>query len=137
MEKLLTLIIPTYNMEKYLRTCLGSLIIGEWQELLEVLVINDGSKDSSSAIAHEYANKHPESFHVIDKENGNYGSCVNRGLKEATGKYVKVLDADDSFDTANFENYLCFLIVWIRFHPHYCLHKQHYCLIFCRSNLNS
>lgn len=106
MEKLLTLIIPTYNMEKYLRTCLGSLIIGEWQELLEVLVINDGSKDSSSAIAHEYANKHPESFHVIDKENGNYGSCVNRGLKEATGRYIKILDADDYFDNASLKLFI-------------------------------
>ena len=107
MEKQLTLIIPTYNMEKYLRTCLDSLIIGEGQELLEVLVINDGSKDSSSAIAHEYEAKHPECFRVIDKENGNYGSCINRGLKEAMGKYVKVLDADDHFDNPS-------LIVFLR-----------------------
>lgn len=106
MEKLLTLIIPTYNMEKYLRTCLGSLIIGEGQELLEVLVINDGSKDTSSTIAHEYANKHPESFRVIDKENGNYGSCINRGLKEATGRYIKILDADDYFDNASLKLFI-------------------------------
>lgn len=98
MEKQLTLIIPTYNMEKYLRVCLDSLIIGEDQVNLEVLVINDGSKDTSSAIAHEYEEKYPETFRVIDKENGNYGSCINRGLKEATGRYVKILDADDYFD---------------------------------------
>ena len=98
MEKQLTLIIPTYNMEKYLRVCLDSLIIGEDQANLEVLVINDGSKDTSSAIAHEYEEKYPETFRVIDKENGNYGSCINRGLKEATGRYVKILDADDYFD---------------------------------------
>jgi glycosyltransferase involved in cell wall biosynthesis len=78
-------------------------------EQLEVLVINDGSKDNSSAFAHEYETKHPYTFRVIDKENGNYGSCVNRGLKEAAGKYIKVLDADDWFDTANFEKYLQFL----------------------------
>ena len=66
---------------------------------LEVLVINDGSKGSSSQIAHEYQDKYPDTYRVIDKENGNYGSCINRGLKEATGKYVKVLDADDWFDT--------------------------------------
>lgn len=88
-------------MEKYLRRCLDSLIIDEdGMKQLEVLVINDGSKDSSSQIAHEYQDKYPDTFRVIDKENGNYGSCINRGLKEATGKYVKVLDADDWFDTA-------------------------------------
>lgn len=103
MEKILTIIIPTYNMEKYLRRCLDSLIVdAEKMAQLEVLVVNDGSKDSSSAIAHEYAAKYPQTFRVIDKENGNYGSCVNRGLKEANGKYVKILDADDYFDNYSF-----------------------------------
>ena len=107
MEKILTIIVPTYNMEKYLRNCLDSLIVDEeGMKQLEVLVINDGSKDSSSQIAHEYQDKYPDTFHVIDKENGNYGSCINRGLKEATGKYVKVLDADDSFDNKGFKSYL-------------------------------
>ena len=87
-------------MEKYLRRCLDSLIIDEeGMKQLEVLVINDGSKDSSSQIAHEYQDKYPDTYRVIDKENGNYGSCINRGLKEATGKYVKVLDADDWYNT--------------------------------------
>ena len=107
-DKILTIIIPTYNMEKYLRHCLDSLIVPNMDKV-EVLVINDGSKDSSSAIGHEYQDKYPQTFRVIDKENGNYGSCVNRGLKEATGKYVKVLDADDSFDTGNFKEYVDYL----------------------------
>lgn len=92
-------------MEKYLRHCLDSLIVPNMDKV-EVLVINDGSKDSSSAIAHEYQEKYPQTFRVIDKENGNYGSCINRGLKEATGKYVKVLDADDSFDKAGFTQFI-------------------------------
>lgn len=97
-------------MEKYLRRCLDSLIIDEeGMKQFEVLVINDGSKDSSSQIAHEYQDKYPDTFRVIDKENGNYGSCINRGLKEATGKYVKVLDADDWFDNKNFSKYVTFL----------------------------
>lgn len=97
-------------MEKYLRRCLDSLIIDEeGMKQLEVLVINDGSKDSSSQIAHEYQDKYPDTYRVIDKENGNYGSCINRGLKEATGKYVKVLDADDWFDNGNFAKYVVFL----------------------------
>lgn len=109
MDKILTVVIPTYNMERYLRYCLDSLCVSRGGDALEVLVINDGSKDSSSAIAHEYERKYPGMFRVIDKENGNYGSCVNRGLAEAKGKYIKILDADDSFDTENFERFIDFL----------------------------
>lgn len=108
MDKILTIIIPTYNMEKYLRHCLDSLIVPNMDKV-EVLVINDGSKDASSVIGHEYQDKYPQTFRVIDKENGNYGSCINRGLKEALGKYVKVLDSDDSFDNKVFESYITFL----------------------------
>lgn len=107
MNKLLTIVIPTYNMQDYLKRCLDSLVIeSSLMEQLEVLVVNDGSKDNSSAIAHEYETKYPCTFRVIDKKNGNYGSCVNRGLAEAQGKYIKILDADDWFDTLEFEEYL-------------------------------
>lgn len=110
-EKLLTLVIPTYNMEKYLEKCLDSLLISDNEVLktLEVLIVNDGSKDGSSAIGHRYQDLYPDTFRVIDKENGNYGSCINRGLKEATGTFIKILDADDWFDTANFESFIRFL----------------------------
>lgn len=106
-QKTLSIIIPTYNMENYLTRCLDSLVNAkEVLPKLEILVVNDGSKDKSSRIAHEYQKKHPDSIVVIDKENGNYGSCVNRGLKEATGKYVKVLDADDWFLTENLGRFM-------------------------------
>ena len=107
MDKILTVVIPTYNMEKLLDKCLTSLIINdaELMKQLEVIVVIDGSKDRSSEIAHNYELEYPDTFRVIDKENGNYGSCINRGLKEATGKYIKVLDADDTFDTLAFERY--------------------------------
>lgn len=112
MDKILSIIIPTYNMEKYLRKCLDSLIVSDENlEKLEVLVVNDGSKDTSSQIAHEYETKFPQTFRVIDKENGNYGSCINRGLKEVTGKYVKVLDADDYLDNVVFNQYISFLLI--------------------------
>ena len=110
MEKILTIIIPTYNMEDYLCYCLDSLLIKDGFKQLEVLIINDGSKDCSSVIGHEYERLYPDVFRVIDKENGNYGSCINRGLKEAKGKYVKILDADDSFLTENFESFVSFLV---------------------------
>ncbi len=107
MRKLLTIVIPTYNMQDYLSRCLDSLIVSsELMEQMEVLVVNDGSKDNSSAIGHEYESRFPETFRVIDKENGNYGSCVNMGLAEAKGTYIKVLDADDWFDSAAFSRFL-------------------------------
>lgn len=106
-NKILTLIIPTYNMEKYLRRCLNSLCGGEkMMQLLDVIVVNDGSKDSSSDIAHEYTNAYPNVFRVIDKENRNYGSCFNRGIKDAKGKYIRLLDADDWFDTLALEVFI-------------------------------
>lgn len=110
MIKLLTILIPTYNMQDYLPRCMDSLLIDEeLMEQLDVIIVNDGSKDESSKIAHEYESKYPNTFRVIDKENGNYGSCINRGLKEASGKYIKVLDADDWFDNANFASFMRFL----------------------------
>ena len=110
MVKLLTIIIPTYNMEKYLRRCLDSLLVSDENlALLEVLVVNDGSRDASSAIGHEYESRYSQAFRVIDKDNGNYGSCINRGLKETTGKYVRILDADDYYLTENFNQFISML----------------------------
>lgn len=110
MEKILTIVVPTYNMEAYLERCLNSLVVEEKQmKSLEVLVIIDGSKDRSSEIGHQYEYKYPQIFRVIDKDNGNYGSCINRGLSEAKGKYIKVLDADDRFDLENFNSFLYLL----------------------------
>ena len=107
MEKILTIVIPTYNMENFLPKALTSLVVEEeLMNILEVIVVNDGSKDSSLDIAYAFQKQYPQTFHVINKENGNYGSCVNRGLLEAKGKYIKILDADDSFDNAVFSKYL-------------------------------
>lgn len=106
-NKLLTIIVPTYNMQDYLHKCLNSLIVSsDMLEKLEVLVVNDGSTDGSSQIAHGFEERLPHTFRVIDKENGHYGSCVNRGLAEARGMYIKILDADDWFDTSSFEIYM-------------------------------
>lgn len=98
MEKLLSIVVPTYNMSSYIEKCLTSLISDKTKELLEILVVNDGSKDDSSKKAKTVAGLYPNTIQVIDKENGNYGSCVNVGLKMATGKYIKILDADDYMD---------------------------------------
>lgn len=108
MDKILSVVIPTYNMEEYLKGCLDSFIlpVQSLMSSLEVLVVIDGATDKSSSIAHQYQDRYPETFRVIDKENGNYGSCINRGLKVATGKYIRILDADDSYNTENFARFL-------------------------------
>ena len=111
MGKLLSIIVPSYNMEAYLPKCLGSLVIEDKDLLqkLDVIVVNDGSKDRTSEIAHGFESKHPDVFQVIDKQNCNYGSCINAALPVARGLFVKVLDADDWFDTDAFEHYLRFI----------------------------
>lgn len=108
MDKLLSIIVPSYNMEAYLPRCLGSLIVDDSELLhkLDVIVVNDGSKDRTSEIAHEFETKYHGVFRVIDKVNGQYGSCINAALKIATGTFVKVLDADDWFDTKEFSRFL-------------------------------
>lgn len=107
-NKLITIAIPTYNMESLLSRCLSSLIIGdsELRHRVEVLIVNDGSKDKSLEIARRYESQYPEMFVVIDKENGNYGSCLNAAIQRATGKYFKTLDADDYYETSEFEKFV-------------------------------
>lgn len=105
-EKLLTVVIPVYNTEKYLRKCLDSIIVSEFIDKLEILVIIDGSPDNSIDIAREYEAKYPDTFIVVDKENGGHGSCCNIGLMLAKGKYIKFLDSDDWFDKNGFPDLL-------------------------------
>lgn len=113
MDKILSIIVPSYNMEAYLPKCLGSLIVDDKELLqkLEVIVVNDGSKDKTSVIAHEYADRYKGVFRVLDKANGNYGSCINAALPVATGEFVKILDADDTFNTKSFAQMLTAMIV--------------------------
>ena len=97
-DKVLSVIVPTYNSEKYLRTNLDSFCIDELKNLIEVLIINDGSTDSSLSIAKEYEEKYPNTYKVISKENGGHGSGINYGIKYSQGKYFKVVDSDDWVD---------------------------------------
>lgn len=107
MNKLLTIIIPIYNTQEYLRTCLESLILTDSLfSLVEVLLIIDGSPDDSLTIAQEYEAKYPSTFIVINKENGGYGSVLKRGIQEAKGKYCKVLDSDDWYDNIELEKFV-------------------------------
>jgi glycosyltransferase involved in cell wall biosynthesis len=106
MSKLLSIIIPTYNMEAYLARCLDSLLASPECGQLDILVVNDGSKDRSLEIARQYEAAHLGVVRVVDKSNGNYGSTINAALPIAAGRYVKILDADDTFDTDALTEYL-------------------------------
>jgi glycosyltransferase involved in cell wall biosynthesis len=86
-------------MEKYLDRSVGSLLVPEVLDKLEIIIVNDGSKDRTLEIANGYKAKYPQSVIVIDKPNGHYGSTVNAALKIATGKYFRILDADDWFNS--------------------------------------
>lgn len=106
MEKILSIIIPTYNMAALLPRCLDSLTASGVLDDLDILVVNDGSTDSSRAVAYSYAERYPQSIKVVDKKNGNYGSTINAALPLAVGEYVKVLDADDWFDSQGLAKYV-------------------------------
>lgn len=95
---LLSIIIPSYNMEEYIGNNLKRLVATQHLDKIEIIVVNDGSKDNTSAIAHEYQQQFPQNIIVVDKENAHYGSCINKGLALARGKYFRILDADDFFE---------------------------------------
>lgn len=94
--KYITFAIPCYNSAEYMEHAIESILAGG--EDVEIIVVNDGSKDRTSEIAHAYEQKYPTIIKAVDKENGGHGDAVNTGLSYATGKYFKVLDSDDWVD---------------------------------------
>ncbi len=136
MNKILSIIIPTYNAEKFLYKGLSSFLIckdtdgqtaeknylaakeGRFEEIdadmdmlgkLEVIVVNDGTPDDSVAIAQKFVDWYPDTFQIVNKKNGGHGSAINAGVEHVTGKYFKVVDADDWVDTAALKNFIDFL----------------------------
>lgn len=109
MTKILSIIVPTYNMEKYVGNCIESMSAIANKSRLEIIAVNDGSTDTSLNILKQYAQTYPDVVKVIDKTNGNYGSCINAALPIAVGKYIKVLDADDWVDSDEFAKYITHL----------------------------
>lgn len=96
MEKALTIIIPAYNVSPYINQEMETLL--EEQSIipyLDIIIVNDGSKDDTLEKASHYSRLYPGSVSVIDKENGGHGSGINIGLEVANGKYLKILDGDD------------------------------------------
>ena len=101
--KLLTVTVPCYNSQDYMENCVNSLLSGG--DRVEIIIIDDGSKDNTGAIADAYAKKYPDIIRVIHQENGGHGEGINQGLRHATGTYFKVVDSDDTVN-ADFPAFL-------------------------------
>ena len=102
---IVSFIVPAYNSETTLRKCLNSFLNPAVSDEIEVIVINDGSTDSTPHIASEYAAEY-RFFQLINKENGGHGSAINYAKAIAGGKYFKVIDSDDWVQTANLPAYI-------------------------------
>lgn len=94
--KLLSVAIPAYNSEIYLSNCVNSLLSGG--DDVEIIIVNDGSTDGTLALAEKLRTANPDIIKIVDKPNGGHGSAVMAGIKNATGKYFKVVDSDDWVD---------------------------------------
>ena len=91
--KLLSVAVPCYNSESYMRHAVETLLAGG--DEMEIIIVDDGSTDRTYEIGQELEKEHPGIVRVVHQENGGHGSAVNTGLKEATGLYFKVVDSDD------------------------------------------
>ena len=105
-DKTLTIVIPSYNVSKYLPEILPTYFVPAILKDLEILIVNDGSKDNTADIAETFAEKYPDTITVINKENGGHGSTINTGINNAHGKYFKVIDGDDWVDSANLAEFI-------------------------------
>lgn len=100
----LSIIVPVYNVEKYIEKCLKSLAKQTMQDF-EIIVVNDGTKDNSEAIIKKYMEEHKElNIKYLEKENGGLASARNYGVRYATGKYLSFIDADDYIDEDLYKN---------------------------------
>ncbi|MCS4303757.1 glycosyltransferase family 2 protein [Chryseobacterium sp. BIGb0232] len=98
----ISIIVPVYNVESYLTKCLDSLVNQSHQNI-EILVIDDGSKDNSGKIIKEYAEKYPNKIRAFTKENGGLSDARNFGLDKVTGDYIGFVDSDDYVAETMFE----------------------------------
>lgn len=97
-----SIVVPVYNAEKYLEECFNSLA-NQTLENIEIIAVNDGSKDNSQKIINEYVNKYPNKFVGIKKNNGGPGDARNYGIAKANGEYIAFVDSDDYIDTTMYE----------------------------------
>lgn len=101
-EKKISVVIPVYNTEKYLETCLKSIVNQTWENL-EIILVDDGSRDQSGEICDAYAKKDSRIV-VVHKENGGLSSARNAGICAATGDYIGFVDSDDWISETMYEH---------------------------------
>lgn len=102
--KLLTIAVPCYNSQDYMEKCVDSLLVGG--DEVEILVIDDGSKDKTAEIADMLQDKHPGIVKAVHQPNKGHGGAVNAGLENATGLYFKVVDSDDKVKASAYRTIL-------------------------------
>ena len=93
-------------MEAFLPQCVESILRTTSLGALDVVIVNDGSKDRTLRVAQQYADRYPDTIRIVDKANGNYGSTINAALPIVRGEYVKILDADDQFYGGKIANFI-------------------------------
>ena len=108
--KLLTFAVPCYNSEAYMENCIRSLLPGG--EDVEIIIVDDGSKDGTAAIADRYAAEYPTIIKAVHQENGGHGAAVNTGIQNATGLYFKVVDSDDWLDEESLKRVMETLLIF-------------------------
>lgn len=109
--KKLTITVPCFNAEMYLKRCLDSLVIGGND--VEIIVVDDGSTDRTGEIADQYVSEYPDIVKAVHKENGGHGSGVNTGLRMAAGAYFKVVDSDDWLEEKAYKKLLKNITQWL------------------------
>ena len=97
-----SIIVPIYNVQKYLEKCLESLVNQTLKEI-QIILVNDGTKDNSGEIAKKYQEKYPEKIIYLEKENGGLSDARNYGIPHATGEYIAFLDSDDFVELNMYE----------------------------------
>ena len=93
--KILSLVIPAYNSEKFLDKCIQSMLHPDVLQDIEIIIVNDGSTDRTPEIAVSYCEQYPDTVRLINQENKGHGGALNTGCAVASGKYLKAIDADD------------------------------------------
>ena len=109
MEKILSVSIAAYNVAQTLKECLDPFLKSEVLDYLDIMIVDDGSKDNTAELASNYQNQYPTSIRLISKENGGWGSTVNIGIQNARGKYFKQLDGDDYYEPSALNKFVEYL----------------------------
>lgn len=108
--KKITFTVPCYNSQEYMYKCIDSLLLGG--DEVEIIIVDDGSTDNTGKIADEYQVNYPNIIKVIHQKNGGHGAGVNAGLRNATGKYFKVVDSDDWVGADAYKKMLAYMGDW-------------------------